>query len=235
MATGTLPFRGDTSGVILEAIMNRRPVPPVRLNPDLPAKLEDVISKALEKDRNFRYRSSAEIRTDLQRLKRDTSGLRAEPATTQPASKGLGGEVLATAPPVAASASLRRPLDLMWLAVGLTIAAGIAILISLAPRETLLDCPRGGPPCSCSLGLQKSFETNSSYLDFSLAHAALPRLTSFNFVNPLDAACCTALRITLRFCFGLHTLLNRAEDHQFTIRSDVNFAVHDSRDSPFGS
>ncbi len=72
MATGALPFRGDTSGVIFEGILNRAPVAPVRLNPEVPQKLEELINKALEKDRNLRYQHSAEIRTDLQRLKRDT-------------------------------------------------------------------------------------------------------------------------------------------------------------------
>ncbi len=72
MVTGVLPFRGETSGVIAEAILNRRPVAPSQLNPDLPTKLEEVIKKALEKDRKLRYQSAAEIRTDLQRLKRDT-------------------------------------------------------------------------------------------------------------------------------------------------------------------
>src|ERR1700757_2406598 len=80
MVTGVLPFRGETSGVIAEAILNRKPVAPVRLNPDLPPKLEEVINKALEKDRTLRYQSAAEIRTDLQRLRRDSDTIRSAAA-----------------------------------------------------------------------------------------------------------------------------------------------------------
>jgi serine/threonine protein kinase len=72
MCTGMLPFRGDTSGVIFESILNRVPAPAIRLNPDMPPKLEEIISKCLEKDCNLRYQHAADIRTDLQRLKRDT-------------------------------------------------------------------------------------------------------------------------------------------------------------------
>src|SRR5438094_7856646 len=68
MCTGMLPFRGDTSGVILEAILNRAVVAPVRLNPGVPAKLEEIINKALEKDRDIRCQSAAELRTDLKRV-----------------------------------------------------------------------------------------------------------------------------------------------------------------------
>src|SRR6266851_1934391 len=72
MCTGTLPFRGDTSALIFNAILERPPVPPVRINPDISPKLDEIIRKCLEKDRNLRYQHAADIRTDLQRLKRDT-------------------------------------------------------------------------------------------------------------------------------------------------------------------
>jgi predicted Ser/Thr protein kinase len=91
MATATLPFRGESTGVIFEAILNRAPVPPVRLNPDLPAELESIINKCLEKDRTLRYQHASEIRTDLQRLKRDTDSGRmttsARPAATTDVAK----------------------------------------------------------------------------------------------------------------------------------------------------
>jgi len=88
MVTGVLPFRGETSGLIAEAILNRRPVAPVRLNPDLSPKLEEFINKALEKDRKLRHQNAVDMRTDLQRLKRDTESHRLPAATS--AADGAG-------------------------------------------------------------------------------------------------------------------------------------------------
>jgi serine/threonine protein kinase/Tfp pilus assembly protein PilF len=82
MATGQLPFRGDSSAVIFREILDRDPVPAIRLNPDLPPKLEEIINRALEKDRELRYQSAAEMRSELMRLKRDTATGRPAAATS---------------------------------------------------------------------------------------------------------------------------------------------------------
>ncbi len=81
MATGQQAFSGNTSGIIFEAILNRAPTPPVRLNPAVPPQLEQIISKALEKDRGLRYQTASDLRADLHRLKRDTDSARTLPAT----------------------------------------------------------------------------------------------------------------------------------------------------------
>jgi eukaryotic-like serine/threonine-protein kinase len=94
MATGALPFHGESSGVIFKAILDSSPTPAIRFNRDVPTRLEDIINKALEKDRNLRYQHAADMRTDLQRLKRDTESGRSAPVDSGPAR-----EISAAPPP----------------------------------------------------------------------------------------------------------------------------------------
>jgi serine/threonine protein kinase len=157
MVTGRMPFRGESSGVITEAILNRTPVAPVRLNPDVPSKLEDIINKAMEKDYSLRYQTAADMLTDLQRLKRDTQSSRAPaiedeeeeefvPLPTRSSPRSTGDRKIASSVPVVAEEQVRPRWKLLLpLAVllAVTLVAGALFWHSRAPgkltaKDTLL-------------------------------------------------------------------------------------------------
>jgi serine/threonine protein kinase/tetratricopeptide (TPR) repeat protein len=116
MATGQLPFRGDSSATIFESILNRAPAPATRLNPDVSPKLDEIINKALEKDRNLRYQHAADLRTDLQRLKRDSESGKSGAA--------LSSAAFASAPAISPGKPLFvRP----WFVAAIALLLAIAI------------------------------------------------------------------------------------------------------------
>jgi eukaryotic-like serine/threonine-protein kinase len=122
MATGALPFNGESSGVIFESILNRAPTAPVRINPEIPHKLEEIIQRALEKDREVRYQSAAEMRAELKRMKRDieSQSITAAPEKNQ---------------------SRKRPQRILWalFAIILLAAAGIVAWRFLRPHNSDSD------------------------------------------------------------------------------------------------
>lgn len=126
MATGRLPFDGETTAVIFDGILNHDPVPPIEINPELPPKLDEIIRTALEKDRDLRYQSAAEMRAELKRLKRDTSSGRVQlPASSRTASANSSAQAPAS-PAVAAAPPRSRKLVMAIVGAVVIAAAGIA-------------------------------------------------------------------------------------------------------------
>jgi len=165
MATGRQPFAGNTSAIIFDAILNRAPVSPVRLNPDLPADLERVVNTALEKDRDLRYQSAAELKTDLKRLKRDSDSARsgktpAAPVTPPPPARKIPWKSVA----LGAAVLLIGAAAVRWAThrhSGASAAAPGQTTIAILPFQNL-----GGDPSTdfLRLALPDEIATTLSYI-----------------------------------------------------------------------
>jgi len=159
MATGVLPFRGDTSGVIFDAILNREPVTAVRLNPDLPAKLEEIIDRAMEKDRNLRYQHASDVRAELQRLKRDSTSGRSHASSAGKAEQ-VSPESQAVASGATRSGARRKGYYYA--------AAAILVLAAAAGAFFLYRSSRSSPPAS------KDWEQLTFFTDSAVYPALSP-------------------------------------------------------------
>jgi Tol biopolymer transport system component len=154
MATGKLPFPGNSSTVIFEAILNRTPTPPRQLNPELPARLEEIIHKALEKDRKLRYQTSSDLRADLQRLKRDLDS----------------GRAAAVSAPAALPRSHSRPLR--WAG-----AVGVSAIVLAGVLTFWLRSPLPPPKVLSSTRLTNDGQEKSSSLQFFSFYTPTPIVT----------------------------------------------------------
>ena len=138
MVTGAAPFRGTSTGLIFDAILNRTPVAPVRLNPDLPPALEEIINKALEKDPDLRYQHASDMRADLKRLKRDTDSSRSHATAVVEAVSGThAAAAVDTAASQAGARLSRRSYVLLWSAVVVAVLALIYFLRPEMPPPTV--------------------------------------------------------------------------------------------------
>ncbi len=197
MATGMLPFRGDTSGVIFNSILERAPAPPLRLNPDLPPRLDDLLNRALEKDRELRFQHASEMRSELMRLRRDTESGRAAVVSSEDEEAAVASSSASASARVSASsgktvsataseskATKRVNTRVAWASAAVMLLAVIAIAFWQVRRHAASSSSGSSSPATVAV---LPFQNMSSDKDTDFLRLALPDeiATSLSYVRTL--------------------------------------------------